>query len=230
MTTSHHFGMQRGPCFGLGVILLLVVSSARPQQPNSQNATPQHRDSGAGASIPNASIPNASVPKKIAPKKKEEKTGEQKAESNGAQQAPESSNIDASQVDASLYTGTETCKGCHEDEGNKFGANPHSKTLTNKRPDRQGCESCHGPGQSHSEAGDPENIVRFESLSKAETSKICSECHDLSKGAGWAVHEQHSKASVGCLECHTIHTAKVQQRLLKSERPKLCSTCHASKQ
>ena len=213
--------MQRGPCFGLGVILLLVVSSTRPQQPNSQNATPQHRDSAAGAGIPNASVP----------KKSEEKASQQKkAETNGAQPAPESGNVDASQIDASLYAGTETCKGCHEEEGNKFAANPHSKTLTNKRPDRQGCESCHGPGQSHSEAGDPENIVRFESLSKADRSKICSECHDLSKGAGRAVHEQHSKASVGCLECHTIHTAKVQQRLLKSERLKLCSTCHASKQ
>jgi len=220
MTTFHHFGMQRGPCFGLGLVLLLAVSLARPQQPNSQNATPQRRDSR----------DSTSVPQKIAPKKKEERAGQQKkAEENGVQQAPKSGNVDASQVDASLYTGTETCKGCHEDEGNKFAANPHSKTLTNQRLDTQGCESCHGPGQSHSEAGDPENIVRFESLSKAATSKICSECHDLSNGAGRAMHEQHAKASIGCLECHTIHTAKVQQRLLKSERSKLCSTCHASK-
>lgn len=193
----------------LGLALLLVTLLA--PQANSQSETSQSRSSGSSASAH--------------PKKNEKVSQEKKAEDNSNEQASESSN-----VDSSLYVGTETCKGCHEEVGNKFAANPHSKTLTNKRLDRQGCEACHGPGQSHAEAGDPENIVRFESLSKAETWKTCSQCHELSKGRGQAVHQQHGKGEAGCLDCHTIHAAKVQHQLLKSERTKLCSACHASRE
>lgn len=191
-------------------LAMLLVTLLEPHA-NSQNATSQSRSSSSSQS---------------AQQKKDEKASQQKkSENNSTERASESSN-----VDLSLYVGTQTCKGCHEDVGNKFAANPHSKTLTNKRLDRQGCEACHGPGQSHAEAGDPENIVRFESLSKAETWKTCSQCHDLSKGRGQAVHQQHGKGEAGCLDCHTIHAAKVQHQLLKSERAKLCSACHASRE
>ncbi len=133
-------------------------------------------------------------------------------------------------VDPSQYVGTEACKGCHENVGGSFAANPHSKTLSEKRPDRQGCESCHGPGKSHAESGDPDNIIRFESVSKTGTSKICSPCHLFSEGHGSPLHVHHGKADVGCLDCHSVHSAKVQEHLLKSELSKLCSTCHMRKQ
>lgn len=133
-------------------------------------------------------------------------------------------------VDPTLYVGIEACKGCHDNEGTGFAGNAHSKTLTNKRLDRRGCEACHGPGKSHADAGDPENIRRFEILSKPAIAKICSDCHDLSKGAGRTLHQQHGRGDVGCLECHSIHNARVPRHLLKAESSRLCSTCHAQKQ
>lgn len=200
MTSTSHYLGLRA---GIGFVLLLAVSLA--QQTRSQNTASQHANTS---------------------RRKEEKAAPpKKKESNGDEQASESGS-----VDASVYVGTEACKGCHEEEGNKFGANPHSKTLANKRPDKQGCEACHGPGESHSQAGDPENILRFESLSKPATAKICSDCHDLSKGAGHTLHEQHTKVGVSCLECHNIHNSRMSQHLLKSENSKLCLTCHAQKQ
>jgi|SRR5579859_148628 len=196
---------------GFAFVVLLAVSAAQQQHATPQHAKPQHDDSKSNADN--------------AKKKEDTQVQNDKTQPSSTQEDAESNSVDPSQ-----YVGTEACKGCHESAGGSFDSNPHSKTLSEKRPDRQGCESCHGPGQSHSESGDPDNIVRFESMSKTGTSKICSQCHLFSKGHGSPIHLQHGKADVGCLDCHSVHSANVQKHLLKSEQTKLCSTCHVSKQ
>jgi predicted CXXCH cytochrome family protein len=142
----------------------------------------------------------------------------------GGDQDPAPSSIDASQ-----YVGSQACADCHENVGGTFSKNPHAKTITNKRVDQQGCEACHGPGKAHAESGDPDNIVRFESVSKAGATKICSKCH-LANDLGDTVHTQHSKAAVGCLDCHSVHFGNAQEHWIKSEKAKLCSTCHEERQ
>ena len=132
-------------------------------------------------------------------------------------------------VDASQYVGSQACSDCHENVGGTFPKNPHAKTLANEQPNKQGCESCHGPGKAHAESGDPDNIVRFESVSKTGATKICATCH-LAKDLGDAVHTQHTKVAVGCLECHSVHFGNAQQHWIKSEKTKLCSSCHENRQ
>ena len=189
------------------VFLLFFAVSFAQQPPNPQPAKPKTNGSpGHSEAKPSAGKSATETPSK-------------------EEQGRAISNIDPSQ-----YVGTQACADCHENAGGSFTTNPHHKTLEDKSPDRQGCEACHGAGKAHAESGDPDNIVRFESVSKAGIAKICSECHNLSQGNTSSLHSSHSKADVGCLDCHSVHSAKVQGHLLKSENPKLCSTCHANRQ
>jgi len=147
------------------------------------------------------------------------------------QREPGKPSDDQTRVDPTQYVGTETCKGCHEEIGTAFYKSPHARTSAKHQgPQWQGCEACHGPGRSHAEAGDPANIIRFEQLSRAEISKSCSRCHDLSadKNAGKLVHSQHASVDVGCLECHSQHSA-TEPHLLKAARSELCASCHSSR-
>ena len=68
-------------------------------------------------------------------------------------------------VPGATYVGSETCKGCHEDQFKKLDATLHSRVLGRAGPDRvqqQACESCHGPGSKHLEdQANPQYSVRF---------------------------------------------------------------------
>lgn len=156
--------------------------------------------------------------------------GKQSQASKETQGSRNQDDAGSEDVDPSQYVGADVCGDCHEEVRDSFPKNPHSKTLANKRRDRQGCEACHGPGRSHAEAGDPASIVRFPALARAEASKTCLTCHFFSEKQGSPVHQQHSKADAGCLDCHTVHTPRVREHLLKADKSKLCSTCHADKQ
>jgi predicted CXXCH cytochrome family protein len=134
-------------------------------------------------------------------------------------------------VDPTQYVGTETCKGCHEEIGTGFAKNPHSRMQAKHQgPQWQGCEACHGPGRSHTEAGDPANIIRFEQLSRAEISKTCLRCHDLTtnRGPGKLLHSRHPSNDFGCLECHSQHSSAAPH-LLKAAQSELCTSCHSGR-
>src|SRR5215472_15931564 len=74
------------------------------------------------------------------------------------------------------YAGTDTCKTCHEDLYRKnFENTAHFKTTLQGE---HGCESCHGPGAAHVEAGcDVSKIVTYKNLSKMNVNKRCLSCH-----------------------------------------------------
>jgi DmsE family decaheme c-type cytochrome len=131
-------------------------------------------------------------------------------------------------ADASQYVGTDTCKTCHEDVGKTFDQGPHWKTLNDKRHgvQWQGCEACHGPGKAHAESGDPEKIIRFEGLTKEESSKRCLTCHEFGEEHANFLRSQHIKNNVGCVDCHSVHHPKEQARLLRAAQPSLCYSCH----
>lgn len=130
-------------------------------------------------------------------------------------------------ADASQYVGAETCKTCHEQVGASYEKNPHRKTASKyPGPDYQGCEACHGPGKAHAESGDPDKIIRMPSLSREDSSKVCLKCHEFGQEQANFLRSEHVKNNVGCIDCHSIHTPRVQERLLKAAQPTLCLKCH----
>src|SRR4051812_14787041 len=98
------------------------------------------------------------------------------------------SKTDASQAEAAQngtaststdYLGSESCKACHEGQFDSFSKTAHSRLArANWKSDRQGCESCHGPGKPHVEGGGDKTKIRtFENETAKQVSEKCLSCH-----------------------------------------------------
>jgi DmsE family decaheme c-type cytochrome len=88
------------------------------------------------------------------------------------------------------------------------------------------CETCHGPGQAHAESGDPALIKNPAKLKPEEATAICLDCHEKGEQVQWkgSTHQQHDLA---CVTCHTVHSSKSEQWLLKTENEEqTCGGCH----
>lgn len=132
-------------------------------------------------------------------------------------------------ADKSQYTGSDSCKDCHQAESKSFDSGPHWKTnLDHHRgPEFQGCESCHGPGRAHIESGgDASKIISFAKLKSEDASKRCLTCHEFGEEHANFLRSEHQKNNVGCLDCHSAHHPAVQAQLLKVALPQLCYGCH----
>lgn len=105
------------------------------------------------------------------------------------------------------FVGSETCKSCHEDQFNSFSKTAHSKLAhAGWKAERQGCESCHGPGKAHVDGGGDKTKIRtFAGETPKQKSEACLACH-----AGKEEHNnyrrgEHWRNDVGCTDCHSSH-------------------------
>jgi DmsE family decaheme c-type cytochrome len=127
---------------------------------------------------------------------------------------------------AGEYAGEATCLTCHEDRGG-YRATAHGRAFVERTPAaNHGCESCHGPGKAHADAGgDAALIRRFTPATTAQTSEACTACHNRASHALWE-GSQHDQRNLGCTTCHSIHSATGQPQLKARNQMELCSTCH----
>ena len=112
----------------------------------------------------------------------------------------------------------------------QFATNPHQ--ILNMKEDRgwkdRACEACHGPGQSHVDAGDGSHIVLLE--------KQLNELQKLTKPVSAATrtatrrqedpNSLHRKENLACTECHSIHERSQKQHLLTASVDRVCTACH----
>jgi DmsE family decaheme c-type cytochrome len=137
------------------------------------------------------------------------------------------------------YVGSETCKGCHEAQWTAFQKNAHYRAEQDPKlvSDQAGCESCHGPGSLHAEAGgdrsnpDFATIRNFKTIPAEKANEICASCHSGGEQFYWK-HSDHSRAGLSCLQCHSIHhrqNAGAGPMLTAVDVNHLCVTCHKDK-
>ena len=131
------------------------------------------------------------------------------------------------------YVGSETCQLCHEDIFNAFTKqNPHKILETEKKKSWPGraCESCHGPGQKHTEslvAADIRNPAR---LAAAAADKVCLTCHLNQPTHLGRLQSSHAKDQVACTTCHSVHAGGGKQMVARAAAAvnQQCSGCHTN--
>ena len=99
------------------------------------------------------------------------------------------------------YVGSETCVTCHEEQARRFNRTAMGKAMAHPHsPDEaHGCESCHGPGRAHVDAGGTKDSipVRFTEDSKntvAEKNFACLQCHSRKNQLFWRGSPHESRA------------------------------------
>lgn len=146
----------------------------------------------------------------------------------------------------SNYVGSETCITCHQDQERRFKntvmgqafAHPHNAD------EAHGCESCHGPGRSHVEAGGGKDTIpmRFGKDSKntvAEQNAVCETCHARGSHMFWK-GSPHESRGMACVDCHQVkqevrvaltsegryNAPLSDNKGVKKAQPELCLQCH----
>jgi DmsE family decaheme c-type cytochrome len=130
---------------------------------------------------------------------------------------------------ATGYVGEETCLTCHEDQKKGYHGTPHSRAGNPRTPGaKNGCESCHGPGQAHVDAdGDKTKIKNPKTLTPREASDTCLSCHNRSGHTDWS-GGKHDSRNMSCLTCHSVHAPKAESGQLKTAGvTETCVQCHA---
>jgi DmsE family decaheme c-type cytochrome len=128
--------------------------------------------------------------------------------------------------DGSEFVGAETCATCHSEVAKKFDTNIHAHLALLHGGKGVTCESCHGPGKAHVEAGgDVTKIFQFSKASAKQINAACLDCH--AEAHPNFERSAHSEAGLSCTSCHGVHTFESEVGLLKAAQPKLCYTCHA---
>jgi DmsE family decaheme c-type cytochrome len=125
------------------------------------------------------------------------------------------------------YVGSDTCLLCHDNMESTLKGTPHWQRLNPRSPEaKEGCESCHGPGQLHVDDDAKGHIRKFTKLKPEEINGTCLTCHNRGQHAAWE-GSKHDRRNLSCLTCHSVHYPKSPAyQLVKSTMTQLCATCH----
>jgi len=148
------------------------------------------------------------------------------------------------------YVGTEVCVTCHAEQQKSFVHTIMGNAMARAKsgPAALGCESCHGPGKAHVDAGGGKETiaVRFTPDSRntaEEKNEACLSCHSKGNQMFWRA-SPHESRGMACVDCHQIHYGSPTERYEAMQQqtrfgepltthvgthlpePELCLQCH----
>lgn len=144
------------------------------------------------------------------------------------------------------YVGSDVCMSCHDDQNRRFKNTVMGKAFAKPHTtdEKLGCESCHGPGKAHVEAGGSKTAIpirygKDSGNSVEEQNQSCIQCHKKGNRMFWS-GSPHESRGMRCVDCHNVKQ-KVSQSLsgeafiasrvsdvggLVKPETELCLQCH----
>ncbi|HBH02939.1 MAG TPA: hypothetical protein DDZ42_13625 [Candidatus Rokubacteria bacterium] len=136
------------------------------------------------------------------------------------------------------FAGAETCRSCHEDQFTKFEKTKMGRLfLRNARNTKEslGCESCHGSGKAHVDAGGSKGVGGMISFAKDDPTPVekrnetCTSCHTKGERLFWK-GSAHESRDVACTSCHKVmEDVSPRSALAKPTVIETCGSCHLQK-
>ncbi|MEI7910795.1 MAG: cytochrome c3 family protein [Verrucomicrobiota bacterium] len=129
-------------------------------------------------------------------------------------------------IPGATFVGTKECATCHEKLVRDFRTADHAKLQAKgKNALEMGCESCHGPGSKHVEAGGGAGTI----VNPRKSPETCFQCH-IDKKAQFMLPYTHPvlAGKVSCSDCHNPHTGNAVKGggTQLAGKAETCQQCH----
>ena len=132
------------------------------------------------------------------------------------------------EIPGAHYVGNQACVDCHKSIVQKFPASPHARVHFDNPAmlGETGCESCHGPGSKHIEAGGGAKFI----INPRKDPASCFQCHiDINAEFNLPQHHPVIEGHMSCVDCHDPHGGDILKPaggLAMARQNESCVQCH----
>ncbi len=165
--------------------------------------------------------------KKESSKPRDQKTLENLLASLAHQIIPAVSAEETVEKQKAEYVGMETCASCHDKQYKEFQKSTHARINIPGETKAQGCETCHGPGSLHVEAGGGKGVGGI--INPSKDPSTCFSCHS-DKKLEFRLPHHHPvlEGKMSCSDCHSAHGTEVRPWSSTSMQDvnETCFKCH----
>ncbi len=133
------------------------------------------------------------------------------------------------EIPGAHYVGNSACYDCHTNITRVFNASPHARLHFDdaKLKGESGCESCHGPGSLHIQAGGGRGKFI---ANPGKDPASCFNCHlDIQAAFSLPQHHPVPEHKMNCIQCHDPHGPdifKAGSGLAMARQNETCASCH----